>query len=99
MRTLSLILKLALFVLVLTFALKNTEVVTVSYYLGWEWQSPLVIVMLIAFCAGIVLGLAAGLPRLFRQRREIATLRKELSRLNRGEAGGPGQPAQLAQGG
>jgi uncharacterized integral membrane protein len=99
MRTLSLILKLALFFLVITFAVQNTDVVKVQYFLGWEWQSPLVFVMLVAFCAGIALGLAAGLPRIFRQRREIAALRRELSRIERASAEGPGQPAQLARGG
>ncbi|HSC95251.1 MAG TPA: LapA family protein [Burkholderiales bacterium] len=99
MHTLSLILKLVLFFLVITFAVKNTDVVKVQYFLGWEWQSPLVFVMLVAFCAGIVLGVAAGLPRIFRQRREIAALRLELSRIDRGSAEGPGQPAHLARGG
>jgi putative membrane protein len=72
------ILKFALFVLVLTFAIRNTETVTVRYFLGWEWQSPLIFVLLIAFCAGIALGLAAGLGRMFKQRREIAALNRKL---------------------
>ncbi|MGH8648906.1 MAG: LapA family protein, partial [Burkholderiales bacterium] len=58
MRYVSWILKFALFVLVLTFAVRNTDEVTVRYVLGWEWQSPLIFVLLIAFCAGIALGLA-----------------------------------------
>ena len=77
MRALWLILKLALFLLVLTFAVRNTDLVTVRYFLGWEWQSPLIFVMLIAVCAGIALGLLAALPKLFRQRREIASLKRE----------------------
>jgi len=76
MRILILALKLALFLVVLTFAVRNTDVVTVRYFLGWEWQSPLIFVMLIAFCAGIALGLLAALPKLFRQRREITTLKR-----------------------
>jgi uncharacterized integral membrane protein len=72
------ILKFVLFVLVLTFAVRNTEMVTVRYFLGWEWQSPLIFVLLIAFCAGIALGLAAGLGRMFKQRREIAALNRKL---------------------
>jgi len=72
------ILKFALFVLVLTFAVRNTETVTVRYFLGWEWQSPLIFVLLIAFGAGIVLGLAAGLGQMVRQRREIAALNRKL---------------------
>jgi uncharacterized integral membrane protein len=77
MRHLALAVKLALFFIVITFAVKNTDMVTVRYFLGWEWQSPLIFVMLIAFCAGIALGLLAALPKLFRQRREIAVLRRE----------------------
>ena len=72
------IFKFLLFVLVLTFAIRNTEVVTVRYFLGWEWQSPLIFVLLIAFCAGIALGLAAGLGQILRQRREIAALNRKL---------------------
>jgi uncharacterized integral membrane protein len=72
------ILKFLLFVLVLTFAVRNTEAVTVRYFLGWEWESPLIFVLLIAFCAGIALGLAAGLGQMIKQRREIATLNRKL---------------------
>ena len=78
MRTLTLAIKLALFFVVITFAVKNTDPVSVRYFLGWEWQSPLIFVMLIAFCAGIVLGLLALLPRILRQRRDIGALRREL---------------------
>jgi uncharacterized integral membrane protein len=78
MRHVMWILKFALFVLVLTFAVKNTEVVTLRYFLGWEWQSPLIFVLLIVFCAGIALGLTAGLGQMFRQRREIAALNRKL---------------------
>ncbi|MFN7085825.1 MAG: lipopolysaccharide assembly LapA domain-containing protein [Burkholderiales bacterium] len=78
MRYLWWLLKFALFVLVLSFAVKNTGTVTVRYYLGYEWQGPLVFVLLVFFCAGVVAGVIAGLPRLLRQRREIAALRREL---------------------
>jgi uncharacterized integral membrane protein len=77
MRYLTLAIKLALFFVVITFAVRNTDVVTVRYFLGWEWQSPLIFVMLIAFGAGIALGLLAALPKLFRQRREITALKRE----------------------
>ena len=78
MRYVNWILKFALVVLVLTFAVTNTDEVTVRYVLGWEWQSPLIFVLLIAFCAGVALGLAAGLGQMFRQRREIAALNRRL---------------------
>ena len=78
MRYLSWALKFALFALVLAFAAKNTDAVTVRYYLGGEWRAPLVFVLLAFFCAGAALGLAAGVGQLFRQRREIVTLKREL---------------------
>ena len=78
MRYLLWTLKLALFLLVLTFAVRNTDPVTVRYYFAGEWQAPLVFVLLVAFCAGIAVGMIAGLSRMFRQRREIAALRREL---------------------
>jgi len=72
------ILRFALFVLVLAFAVKNTDPVTVHYYFDGQWQSPLIFVLLVVFCAGIALGLAAALGPMFRQRREIAELKRRL---------------------
>jgi uncharacterized integral membrane protein len=89
MRYVMWILKFALFVLVLAFAIKNADLVTVRYFPGVEWQAPLVFVLLVAFCLGIVAGLGAGLPQVFRQRREIAGLRRELERIRQGSAEHP----------
>ena len=79
MKYLAWVLKFALFALVLTFAVRNTDLVTVRYYFGGEWQTPLVFALLVAFCAGVALGLAAGMTQLIRQRREIAALKRELN--------------------
>ena len=80
--------KLLAFVLVLSFALKNSDSVTVRYYLGAEWQAPLVFVLLVAFCAGAIIGVLACLGQLFRQRREIGRLKRLASEIqsNRREA-------------
>ena len=85
------ILKFALFVLVLTFAVRNTEPVTVRYYLGGEWSTPLILVLLIAFCAGVAGGLMAALAQLVRQRREIAALKRDLARAG----GAPAEPVPV----
>ena len=92
MRYLSWLLKFALFVLVLSFAVKNTGTVTVRYYLGYEWQGPLVFVLLVFFCAGVALGIMTGLPRLLRQRREIAALKRELRTQPRAGSDGAAAP-------
>jgi uncharacterized integral membrane protein len=78
MRYLSWLLKLALFGLVVVFLAKNTDPVTVRYYLGGEWRAPLFLVLSIAFLAGIVLGIVAGLAQLLRLRRQVATLKRQL---------------------
>ena len=72
------ILKFALFVLVLTFAVRNSDLVTVRYYFGGEWQTPLVFALLVAFCVGVAVGLMATLTQLVRQRREIAALKRAM---------------------
>lgn len=77
MRYLGWILKGVLFILLLGFAVKNSDVVTLSYYLGYEWQAPLVLIILMFFVAGAVVGVAACMGYLFRQRRELARLRKD----------------------
>lgn len=78
MRYVMWLLKFMLFVVVLTFAAKNTAPVTVRYYLGNEWEAPLILVLLVFFVLGTVLGVMAGLSQVFRQRREIAALKREL---------------------
>ena len=79
------LLKIVLFALVLTFAVKNTDAVSVRYFLGNEWRAPLIFVMLVAFCAGAAFGVLSTLGQIFRQRREIGALKRELALRGRGE--------------
>lgn len=78
MRFLSWISGILLFLLALGFAIKNSEIVTLHYYLGYQWQAPLVVVVLTVFGTGVGVGIAATLGFAFRQRREILKLRREL---------------------
>ena|SRR5579862_4689928 len=72
------------FLALLGFAVKNTDSVVVRYFLGLEWQAPLVFVLLVFFAAGITLGVMASLAVLVRQRREILLLKRELRGATRG---------------
>jgi uncharacterized integral membrane protein len=93
MRYLSWLLGLVLFLLALGFAVKNGELVTVRYYLGYQWQAPLALVVLVFLCAGAVLGVFASLGFVFRQRREILALKRELRHKDQ-----PGQGAEKTAG-
>src|SRR5262245_7132172 len=89
-------LKFLVFVLVLSFALKNSDSVTVRYYLGAEWQTPLIFVLLVAFCVGAACGVLACLGQIFRQRQELGRLKRasQKNEVNRRDA----QTQRIAEG-
>ncbi|SEL43675.1 Uncharacterized integral membrane protein [Nitrosovibrio tenuis] len=70
-------LRIVVFLLLFGFTVRNTETVTLRYYFGYEWQAPLVLIILLFFALGIAIGAASCLGKLFRQRREIASYRKK----------------------
>ena len=78
MRYLSWILRLLLFVLLFGFALKNSDPVSVRFYLGSQWDASLALVVLVFFGIGAAAGVIACFAYIYRQRREILQLRKEL---------------------
>ncbi len=67
-----------LFLVLLGFAAKNTDPVVVRYYLGAEWQAPLVVVLLATFTLGAVSGILASIGYLMRMRRELLRLRRRV---------------------
>jgi len=67
-----------LFLVLLGFAAKNTDAVVVRYYLGAEWQAPLVVVLLATFTLGAVSGILASIGYLMRMRRELLRLRRRV---------------------
>ena len=75
------LLRAFLFLILLSFAVKNDQPVVLSYFFGYEWHASLVLVLLLFFAAGTAIGMLAVLGNLLRQRKEIAALKKEL-RLN-----------------
>lgn len=79
MRYIGWIFQMLLFIILLGFALKNGQPVTLHYFFGYEWQSSLVIALLLFFAVGAGLGIMATLGIWFRQRREISRLKREIS--------------------
>ena len=68
-RLLQWILKAAIFLILLAFALNNKEEVAVHFFWGLAWQAPMVLVLLCVFTLGVVVGVIGMVPRWWRQRR------------------------------
>jgi len=78
-RALTWAVRLLVFVLLLAFAAKNVEPVTLRFYFDLALQAPMVLVLFGFFAAGALFGVLALLSALLRQRREIALLRRRMS--------------------
>jgi len=78
-KSLTLLFKIVLFLLLLGFAALNSDSVTLRYFLGIEWQAPLSLVILAAFAVGLLAGLLGCSLRLLRNQRELRALRNPIS--------------------
>lgn len=85
-RYLSYLLRAVLFLLFLSFAARNMEPVALTFFLGQSWQLPLIVLLLIFLVFGAALGVLAWLPRVFRDKREIQSLKRRLGEQDAGAA-------------
>ena len=60
------------------FAVENSQQTQVSF-LGWYFDAPLVIILLLSFGAGVIATFLASLPGSFRKSREISKLKARLT--------------------
>ena len=89
MNVLGWIVRIALFLVLLLFAMSNTELVTLRLWgANLAWREPLVLFLLAFFASGTALGLLALVPTLFRQRREIGRLRRTIDSMQSAESTG-----------
>ena len=81
MRVLTWLFRLALFLVMMGFALSNTDPATLRFFgiPQFEWRAPLVLLLLVFFAAGVLLGALAVMPMVLRQRRVAARLRREIA--------------------
>jgi len=77
--------KAAIFFTLFAFALNNQADVTVHFFFGFQWTSPLVMVVLISFAGGLLLGILGMVPRWWQQRRQ--------AKRNAAQATAPSTPA------
>jgi lipopolysaccharide assembly protein A len=68
------ILKAAIFFTLFAFALNNQHEVTAHFFFGNVWKTPLIVLVLIAFTAGVVIGVLGMVPRWWRHRRNARKL-------------------------
>ncbi len=83
MRYIVWLLRAFVFLLLLGFAIKNDQPVVLRYFFGYEWQTSLVVILLCFFTVGVLVGVLAMLTTIFRQRREVAALKREISLKNK----------------
>ncbi len=81
--------KAAIFFTLFAFALNNQADVTVHFFFGYQWTSPMVMVVLISFAAGLLLGILGMVPRWWQQRR--AAKRAQSMPQAHAEAAAPGK--------
>ena len=77
MRLVIYLLFLAVFLVCTGFAVINAEPVTVNYYFGQK-SLALSLTLLLAMCAGAILGVIFTLGMMVKSRREMSGLRKQL---------------------
>ncbi len=93
MQALVWIFRFAIVLVLVWFAVKNAQPVTLHGLPDQAWQAPLVFVLLVAFVGGVVIGLLAWLPTAVRQRREIGRLKRAATQAIPGApAGAPERP-------
>ncbi len=65
------LLRAFLFFVLFAFALNNQHPATLHWFFGLQSQAPMVLVVLVAFAAGAVLGVLAMVPKWWRSTREM----------------------------
>ena len=93
MQTVVWIVRLAIVLVLVWFAVKNGQDVTLTGLPGQTLQAPLVFVLLVVFVAGMVIGLLAWVPTVVRQRREIGRLKRVQATVAATPAPPPSGPA------
>jgi uncharacterized integral membrane protein len=77
MQALVWIFRIVIVLVLVWFAVKNSQPVTLYGLPGYSWQASLLVVVLVAFVGGVLIGLLAWLPTVVGQRRELGRLRKQ----------------------
>lgn len=83
MKILAWVVRIALFLVVLTFSIRNTDLVTVKWLPGLEVQVQLVVALLAALLLGAVFAWVSLLPSWLKAKRSASVATKNAERLER----------------
>ncbi|WP_342755622.1 LapA family protein [Aquabacterium olei] len=70
LRTLNWLFRALLFFILFAFALNNQHVVQLKWFMGYQWEAPMVFIVLGMFALGCVAGVLAMVPSWWRHRRD-----------------------------
>jgi lipopolysaccharide assembly protein A len=68
------LLRAAIFFTLFAFALNNPHLVRLNFFFGHSWSAPLVLVVLVVFACGVVVGAIGMSPRWWRRQRAKSAL-------------------------
>lgn len=88
-------LKAAIFFTLFAFALNNQQDATVHFFFGTQWRTPLVLVVLTAFTAGVAIGVLGMVPRWWQHRKAARRVQRDAAPA---PASGPTAPSPPAHG-
>jgi len=78
MRIVTWTIRVLVFLLLVAFAAKNVEPVTLRFFFDLALQTPLVLALFAFFALGALFGMLALVGTVLRQRREISFLKKSM---------------------
>jgi putative membrane protein len=62
----------------LSFAYKNAQTASISYYFGIHWEGPMSLLLLTALTFGVLLGFLASIAMVIRMQRQLVRARREV---------------------
>lgn len=78
MKILVWLLRLFVLLVLVWFSVKNSDEIVTLHAYPYSWHAPLVLFILAFFSGGVMLGLLASLGSIYRLKREVSGLKKEI---------------------
>ena len=94
----------AVFFTLFAFALNNQHEAKVYFFFGTQWRSPMVLIVLIAFALGMIVGVLGMVPRWWRQKQAANSAQASQSTDaqnksgNQQESGTSSKPSEVGHG-